>query len=80
LLIAQMRNLRRLALRLASALLIFSPVYSAIFRLRLKGATEKQPLPSIGDFFTAKPGASASVMFVIVTQTVSLRPRVEKSI
>jgi hypothetical protein len=36
----------------------------------LKATTEKHPLPSIGDFLIAKPGASLSfICFGIVTQT-----------
>lgn len=80
LLIAQMRNLSRPALRFASALLIFSPAYCAIFRPRLNVADEKQPLPSIDDFLIVKPGASFSFIFEIVTQTVSLRPRGHQSL
>lgn len=57
-----MRNLRRLALLLASAFVILLPAYSAIFRPRLKWASEKQPLPSIGDLLIDKPGASVSVI------------------
>ena len=58
-----MRNLRRPALRLASAFVIFSPVYSAIFLPALKWASEKQPWPSIGDFPMVKPAASLSFIW-----------------
>jgi hypothetical protein len=57
-----MRSLRRVALRLASAFLIFSPVYSDIFLPPLKWATEKQPRPSIFDSLMDKPGASLSLI------------------
>lgn len=57
-----MRNLLRPALRLASAFVIFSPVYSAIFRRRLKCAAEKQPLPSIADFLIDRPRASVNLI------------------
>jgi hypothetical protein len=65
---AQMRNRRRLARRLASAFEIFSPAYSAIFFPRLKATTEKHPWPSIEDFLIVNPGASVSLMLAIVTQ------------
>lgn len=55
-----MRNLRRLDLRFASALVIFSPVYSAIFRPLRNRVVEKQPFPSIDDFLIDNPGASVS--------------------
>src|SRR5882762_7443828 len=73
---AQMRNLRRPARRLASALLIFSPVYSAIFRQPLKWATAKQPLPTIEDFLIARPGASVNFILLIVTQPFGLQSKV----
>lgn len=55
-----MRSFRRSDRRFASAFVIRSPEYSAIFRARLKATTEKHPLPSIGDLLIAKPGASLS--------------------
>ena len=65
-----MRSFRRSDRRFASAFVIRSPVYSAILRARLKETTEKHPLPSIGDFLIARPGASLSfILFGIVTQT-----------
>lgn len=59
-----MRNFRRVALRLASASVIRSPVYSAIFRLPLKCVTAKHPLPSMADFLIDKPGASFSLIIL----------------
>ena len=57
---AQIRNLRRPARRFASLVLIRSPVYSAIFRPRLKFAVEKHPRPSMAESRIANPGASLS--------------------
>src|SRR5947209_3281580 len=58
---AQIRNTRRFCpRRVASASGISSPVYSAIFFLLGKRNVAKQPLPLIGDFLIARPGANLS--------------------
>ncbi len=47
-----------------------SPVYSAIFLRAAKWVSEKQPLPSIGDFWIDNPGASFSFIFPDVRQAL----------
>src|SRR5437588_9836324 len=56
---AQMRCLRLIFTRRATSRCeISSPAYSAIFLPFGNSRVAKQPLPSIGDFWTARPGAS----------------------
>lgn len=64
-----MRKCRRpRALFMASKSEIRSPVYSAIFFRCSKVFVAKQPLPLIGDFLIARPGASLSFMQVHCTR------------
>jgi hypothetical protein len=67
--ISQMRKCRRpRALFMASKSEIRSPAYSAIFFRCSKVFVAKQPLPLIGDFLIARPGASLSFMQVHCTR------------